>query len=65
MVAIGLFLLQYLLGNYAVCVNAKLADLQDDVRGDIRIFKGTYTVYSRIKSAPFLKFQRAKKSDAD
>jgi len=65
MVAIGLFLLQYLLGNYAVCVNVKLADLQDDVRGDIKISKGTYTVYSRIKSAPILQFQRAKKSDAD
>ena len=46
--AIGLFWLQYLLGNYAACVNAKEADLQGDlpyestpcgdVRGAIKVF---------------------------
>jgi len=41
MIAIGLFCLRYLLGNYAAWVNAKDVDLQDDVRGGVKMLKGT------------------------
>jgi hypothetical protein len=38
MIAIVLFWLKYLLGNYGACVNAKELDLTNDVRGGVNFF---------------------------